>query len=120
MTKESKVVGCTVMFPPNDNNAHSIPYTSCYFMKRMLSLPKGCQNERAAAIETWMSKCHHECIGKTRHWYIQCFAVDPKEQGKGYGRELFEVRLREGSALQVMISLPTHCFFAHPVYAKGR
>jgi len=59
-------------------------------MKRMGSLPKACQTKKAANAEKWMTDCHKECIGKTRHWYIQVFAVSPDEQGKGYGREMFD------------------------------
>jgi len=93
LIKGGKVVSAALCLPPSTKELSSANPLYLLYLTMSLGLPQAmkdkdvrdrmaaCQEASKAALKKW---------APSPHWDIICFASDPTEQGKGYGRQMME------------------------------
>jgi len=93
LLKEGKVVAAALCLPPSTKSLQNQSSLYMMYVGFSIGLPALIKDadvmKRMEALGKGM-KQFHEKWAPFPHWYVNCFASDAKEQGKGYGREMME------------------------------
>jgi ribosomal protein S18 acetylase RimI-like enzyme len=84
----------SVWLPPGQALPHLLGLIRCGFIQMLLSNPNVPSLRKFFALSAQIEKLHKEDVPK-QHWYLMLLAVDPPDQGKGFGGAVLGQELRE-------------------------
>jgi ribosomal protein S18 acetylase RimI-like enzyme len=84
----------SVWLPPGEAPPHLLGLIRCGFVQLLLSNPNVPSLRKFFALSAEIEKLHKKDVPK-QHWYLMLLAVDPPDQGKGFGGAVLGPELEE-------------------------